>query len=73
MGFESKNGEALPSYGEAMAYVQAKMAETMQMGANDSEMNSFHIIIEKLQDRELTPVDAMRQADAIKNSKQDYH
>jgi hypothetical protein len=74
MKFESPDKKtSMPNRSEAMARVQGIMGETMQLGANDSEASAFQSILERLQAGELTPVEAIREAEGVKNSKQDYH
>lgn len=43
------------------------------MGANDSEKSDIDSILIKMKSSEISPEEAIKQAMAIKNSKQDYH
>lgn len=62
-----------PSFSEAMMRIQGIMAEVSVMGANDSEFESFNIILRELQAGNITPTEAIAQAEGIKGSKMDYH
>lgn len=62
-----------PNMNEAMKRIHGLMAEVSPMGANDSEFADFEIVLRKLQAGEITPSEAIAQAEAIKGSKMDYH
>ena len=47
--------------------------EIAQMGANDSEFNSLQLIRERLLNGEITPEEAILQAEHVRNLKSDYH
>jgi len=66
--------EQFPQSNNQMAAVQAIMARCMAMGANDYERSAFEEIMKKLSSGAYTnPDDAVRDAENIVNSKQDYH
>ena len=65
--------EREPSISEAAAEVQAAREMAMVKGANDYEMSAFDRLLQQLLDREITPKEAVAQAGAIVDSKQDYH
>ncbi|MEX0931619.1 MAG: hypothetical protein WDZ88_02600 [Candidatus Paceibacterota bacterium] len=58
---------------------QAKMrillirGEVAVMGANDSEITDLNHLLEKLENREVSPEDAVIEASRIQSSKMDYH
>lgn len=68
---ESINNQ--PSFSDAMNRVQGILAEVAVMGANDSEFESFNIILRELQAGNITPTEAIAQAEGIKAAKMDYH
>jgi hypothetical protein len=68
---EPKNNQ--PNFSDAMMRVQAILGEVSVMGANDSEFEGFRTILAELQAGVITPTEAIAQAEAIKNSKMDYH
>ncbi len=72
MNFEQPTGETL-NINEARIQIEALRAEIMQMGANDSENSSIDGIISRLDNREITPEEAVAEARGIRDSKQAYH
>ena len=73
MGIESeKEGQAL-SYSEAMQRVVMLIQEAQMMGANDYEPSAFNRIQQQLEAGEITPTEAVRQAQGIVDAKLDYH
>ena len=62
-----------PSFSEAMMRIQGIMAEVNVMGANDSEFENFRKVMAGLQAGNLTPSEAIAQAQGIRDSKMDYH
>ncbi|MFA6301252.1 MAG: hypothetical protein WC609_02790 [Candidatus Paceibacterota bacterium] len=47
--------------------------EVLRMGANDSEASRFDRVLGRLRSGASTPEDAVREARAILDGKQDYH
>lgn len=61
---------------EAMAAIAAIEAEIQVMGANDSETSPSGDLAQirlKLKNREITPKEAITQAEGVRDSKQAYH
>ena len=71
MTFES--GPKPPSLNEALAQISSSEQQAQAMGANDYEPSAFKQIKDRLVAGELTPTEAILQAQAVLNNKQDYH
>ncbi|MDP2629552.1 MAG: hypothetical protein Q8P45_02515 [Candidatus Harrisonbacteria bacterium] len=66
--------EQRPGIIDPAAAVEEIRMRVMQMGANDSEMESFNTIIAKLKGGGYeNPEEAIEDAQKILDSKQDYH
>lgn len=61
------------SLNDAFIQIEAIRSQINAMGANDSEFESLNVIKRKLEDRELSPVEAIKQAQSVMDSKQTYH
>ena len=72
MSFESMGQKKMPT-SEAVAAIMALRAQTEVMGANDYEGSAFTRLQKRLEDGEITPQEALREAQGILESKQDYH
>ena len=59
--------------GIARQHIESVRAEVAQMGANDSEFSSLNQIISDLEDRIITPEEAISRANKVRDSKQSYH
>ncbi|MBY0538084.1 hypothetical protein K2P47_01650 [Patescibacteria group bacterium] len=70
---ENEPNNNQPNIGEAINRIHGLMAEVNVQGANDSEFESFRIVISQLQAGTITPSEAIAQAEAIKGGKMDYH
>lgn len=70
---DANNNEAEISIEVAEAEIVMIMQEVAVMGANDSEMGTLKELQGKLRKQEISPKDAVTQAIAIRESKQDYH
>ncbi len=57
---------------EAIAYIQAKRQECMVMGANDSESGDFDHLLTEVNSGRLSPEEAMKQANDIREGKMEY-
>ena len=57
----------------AIAYIRAIITELGILGANNYEISTLNELIERLEKGECTPEDAQREAEEIKQRKQDYH
>jgi len=68
-----KDGKHERTQGDARQYIEAVRMQIAQMGANDSEFSDLDKIIRQLEDGEITPLQAMQQADGLRDSKQSYH
>lgn len=64
-------GEMTPN--EARQHIEAVRAQIASMGANDSEFEALNGIIEQLEDRLITPQEAVDRANGVRDSKQSYH
>ena len=69
----NEKNKTLPNQTEAFATVSAIMQAVNAMGANDYEMKALERILIELQRGDVTPWEAIVQAERIKDSKQDYH
>lgn len=58
---------------EAVRRIMGIMQTVFQGGSVDSERDVFMKIIEQLESNELSPEDAVRRAEQISSSRQDYH
>lgn len=58
---------------EAILRIEAVIGECSQMGANDSEIPELRDLVEQVRDRRIEPDKAIRKAESILASKQDYH
>ncbi len=67
-----KEGEAL-SYGQAMQRIALLIQYAQIMGANDYEPSAFKRIQQQLEEGEISPTEAVRLAQSIVDTKQDYH
>lgn len=70
---ETNNNEAEISIEVAEAEIVMIMQEVAVMGANESEMGDLRNIRTRLKSQEISPKDAVTEAIAIRDSKQDYH
>ena len=70
--FESQAEKEI-TQGEARQHIEAVRMQVMQMGGNDSENESLNRVVEQLENGAITPVEAMAQADGVRDSKQAYH
>lgn len=70
MNFE---GKPLMNKNHAYATIEAVRAEIGVMGRNDSEFSTLDAIKRQLEDGQITPDDAIAQAKAIPENKQDYN
>jgi len=61
------------SINQAISEVNNIKQQVMAMGANDSENSQFDEIISSLSNKKISPTEAVKQANTILNSKQDYH
>jgi flagellar biosynthesis regulator FlbT len=66
-----KNGEM--SINDALVQIEAIRSQINSMGANDSEFEALNNIRRKIEDREMTPEEAVAQAQGVMDSKQAYH
>ena len=76
MSFESIQKQAGDEMNEAMAALAAIEAQVHSMGANDSELSNSGDLAQirlKLERGEITPRDAISQAEGVRDSKQAYH
>lgn len=73
MNFESMGNARPASPHEAMAKIMAIQGQAEVMGANDYEPSAFKRIQTRLEDGEITPEEAVREAEGILGNKQDYH
>jgi len=76
MGFESIKQPAEGNMNEAMAAIAAIEAQVHSMGANDSETSAsgdFAQIRIKLEKGEISPAEAIAQAEGVRDNKQAYH
>lgn len=69
----SNSKETVVSYSEALARIASIEQQAQVMGANDYEPSAFNRLREELEQGSLTPTEAVRRAQAILDSKQDYH
>jgi hypothetical protein len=67
------NKETEISIEVAEAEIAMIMQEVAVMGANDSEMGILKELQNKVRKQEVSPKEAVSQAVAIRESKQDYH
>lgn len=58
---------------DGLARLMEIRQEIYAMGANDSKFFLIGEIVEKLQKGKMKPEDAVEEAEAILNGKQDYH
>lgn len=62
---------------EAINYALMQVGELRDransMGANDSELPELNAIMDRLRNKEIDPNEAVRRANEIVESKQDYH
>jgi hypothetical protein len=72
MPFESMGNKKM-SINEAAAQIMAIRSQTEVMGANDYEGSALTQLQRRLQEGELEPEEAVKQANGILGSKQDYH
>jgi len=72
MQFESAGQNKMPP-SEALAQILALRSQTEVMGANDYEGSAFERLQKRLEEGEITPEDALKEAHGILESKQDYH
>lgn len=61
------------SYTQARQAIEQIRAEISVLGANDSEFSDLNNIIDQLDQQNITPQEAIQQAQAVRDSKQDYH
>mgnify|MGYP000895589733 CR=1 FL=1 len=73
MPFSESHSSQNISLAEAAHRVLAAEQAAMGMGANDYEYGAFAAIKQGLFDGKISPEEAVRQAESIVNSKQDYH
>lgn len=69
----NNNNESEYTRSEARMHIEGVRGEIAAMGANDSEFESLNQIIERLEDSLITPVEAIAQANGVRDSKQAYH
>jgi hypothetical protein len=70
--FESGT-EKKPTQGYARQHIEAVRGQVMQMGGNDTENEVLNGIILKMEDGDITPLEAIDQANGTMDSKQAYH
>jgi len=70
MSFE---GAPQMSISDAMNTISAIEGMIVTMGANDSEPESIQLIKQNLESGVITPNEAVAQAEALREGKQDYH
>lgn len=58
---------------KAVLKIEVIIGECAQMGANDSEIGDLRHLITAVEARNIEPDEAMRRAESILSSKQDYH
>ena len=58
---------------EARERVSMVLQDVAAMGANDSEFFEISQILKNLEEGNITPEQAVQEAEQIKSSKQDYH
>lgn len=61
------------SLDEAFIKIQAIEQDCYVMGANDYERSAFQQIRKQMRDQIITPEEAVKMAQQILDSKQDYH
>ena len=61
------------SISDAMNTISAIEGMIVTMGANDSEPESIQLIKQNLESGVITPNEAVAQAEALREGKQDYH
>lgn len=69
---DKKNGENM-SHGEARAQIEGIRGLTMQLGGNDVESDTIDNIIQQMENREITPEEAVTRVQGVKDGKMDYH
>lgn len=69
----SNSNEAEVTQNQARQHIEAVRGEIASMGANDSEFESLSTIIEELEDRIISPQEAINKANGVRDSKQSYH
>jgi hypothetical protein len=75
MSIEKKNNsnESEVTHNQARQHIEAVRGEIASMGANDSEFESLNTIIEELNNRIISPQEAVNRANGVRDSKQSYH
>lgn len=73
MKFETSKQSRGPVVSEAMQQIASIEQQTQVMGANDYEPSAFVRIRERLERNEISPQQAITEAQAILDSKMDYH
>lgn len=58
---------------EAYAQIEGIRQQAMAMGANDYEPSAFDGVLRALTNGDISPAEAVQQAEAIIGSKQSYH
>jgi hypothetical protein len=69
MGFESENFQK----DSAVVRIKALEQQVLAGGNVDSEVSVLESIINKLQNNQLGPEDAINQAETLVSKRQDYH
>jgi hypothetical protein len=70
---ESIEEVKVPTREEAVEIVLELRQNTHAMGANDTEMPAFNVILGKLRNGEYSPKQAVEEARGILHNKEDYH
>ena len=73
MQFESSNTSGEQTVSKAIAQIAGIESQARVMGANDYEPNAFESIRLRLTGGDITPKEAILEAQRILESKQDYH
>lgn len=73
MNFEMPNRKDKKNQSDALAEITIIEQQARVQGANDYEQSAFKLIRKQLEGGNLTPQEAILRAQAILDSKQDYH
>jgi hypothetical protein len=58
---------------KAIFEIEILKREVAVMGANDFEIPTLNTLIDNIRNKELSPEEGLKQAQAIRYGKQDYH